>query len=231
LLFTVILLLTLCLLAYMSIKVFVVPGRITLLDLTTLCLFAVACLALCGSQLRCLRRIRSDTRQKLERLTFVDELTGVYNYRYLDQRITEEFLRAKRQHCPLSIICFDFDNLKQVNDALGHEAGDTVLERVAQKVRASARGEDFVGRFGGDEFLIVLPQTGSGDALITAERIKKKLDALELVASNGQRIDFLTFSMGVATYPGDTETKEELLRAADEAMYRAKRAGGDRICI
>jgi len=106
-----------------------------------------------------------------------------------------------------------------------------VLQRVAQTARQSARGEDFVGRLGGDEFVIVLPQTDSAGALIAAERIKKKLDALELVTHTGERLDFITFSMGIASYPASAETKDELLRAADEAMYRAKKAGGDRVCI
>ncbi|MFP4056426.1 MAG: GGDEF domain-containing protein [Candidatus Brocadiia bacterium] len=224
------LLLTLSLLTYMAVRVFLLRD-VKLLDFFSLCFFAVACLVLCVGQLQCLRRMRHDTREKIEMMTFVDELTGVYNYRYLEQRLTEELQRAKRHGCPLAVIYMDFDNFKLVNDTFGHETGNTVLQRVSQVARASARGEDFVGRLGGDEFLVVLPQTDAAGALITAERIKKKLDSLELVASNGERIDFITFSMGVASYPADAESREDLLRAADEAMYRAKKAGGDRVCI
>jgi diguanylate cyclase (GGDEF)-like protein len=231
LVFVLMLLLTLSILAYMGVRVFVLPGGMRWLDFGSLCFFAFACVLLCIGQLQCLKRMRHDTREKIEMMTFVDELTGVYNYRYLEQRLTEELQRAKRHNCPLSVIYFDFDNFKLVNDTFGHETGNTVLQRVAQMSRNSARGEDFVGRLGGDEFLLVLPQTDSAGALITAERIKKKLDSMELVASNGERLDFITYSMGIASYPASAETKDDLIRAADEAMYRAKKAGGDRVCI
>ena len=229
--FILMLVLTVSLLGYMGIRVFATTGGMTWLDFGSLCFFAVACVVLCVGQLQCLRRMRHDTREKIEMMTFVDELTGVYNYRYLEQRLTEELQRAKRHSSPLSVIYIDFDSFKLVNDTFGHETGNTVLQRVAQSARTSARGEDFVGRLGGDEFLIVLPQTDGAGALIAAERIKKKLDAMELVASTGERLDFITFSMGIASYPASAETKDDLIRAADEAMYRAKKAGGDRVCI
>jgi len=229
--FVLMLVLTLALLVYMAVRVFALQEAMSMLDLAGLCFFAVACVILCVGQLQCLKRMRHDTRDKIEMMTFVDELTGVYNYRYLEQRLTEELQRAKRHNAPLSVIYIDFDNFKLVNDTFGHEAGNTVLQRVAQMARTSARGEDFVGRLGGDEFLIVLPQTDSAGALIAAERVKKKLDSMELVAATGERLDFLTYSLGVASYPASAETKDELIRAADEAMYRAKKAGGDRVCI
>ena len=95
--------------------------------------------------------------EKARKRAITDELTGVYNYRYLEQRLTEELQRAKRHSSPLSVIYIDFDSFKLVNDTFGHETGNTVLQRVAQAARTSARGEDFVGRLGGDEFLIVRP--------------------------------------------------------------------------
>ena len=229
--FVLMLALTVSILAYMAVRVFATPGGLGWIDFGTLCFFAVACVVLCIGQLQCLKRMRHDTREKIEMMTFVDELTGVYNYRYLEQRLTEELQRAKRHNCPLSVIYLDFDNFKLVNDTFGHETGNTVLQRVAQVARNSARGEDFVGRLGGDEFLVVLPQTDSAGSLITAERIKKKLDAMELVTNTGERLDFITYSMGVASFPASAETKDDLVRAADEAMYRAKKAGGDRVCI
>jgi len=229
--FILLLVLTLSIMAYMGVRVFLLPERMTILEFSTLCFFAVACVVLSVGQLQCLKRMRHDTREKIEMMTFVDELTGVYNYRYLEQRLAEEIQRAKRHGSPLSCIYIDFDSFKLINDTYGHETGNTVLQRASQTARSSARGEDFVGRLGGDEFLIVLPQTDNAGALITAERIKKKLDAMELVASNGERIDFLTFSMGIASYPTNAQSKDDLIRAADEAMYRAKKAGGDRVCI
>jgi len=229
--FILMLFLTLSILAYMAVRIFILPENLSWPEFGILCFFAFSCVVLSLGQLQCLRRMRHDTREKIEMMTFVDELTGVYNYRYLDQRLTEELQRAKRHGAPLSLIYLDFDSFKLVNDTFGHETGNTVLQRVAQTARQSARGEDFVGRLGGDEFVIVLPQTDSAGALIAAERIKKKLDALELVTNTGERLDFITFSMGIASYPASAETKDELLRAADEAMYRAKKAGGDRVCI
>ncbi len=229
--FVLLLVLTLSIIAYMGVRIFLLPERMTILEFSTLCFFAVACLVLCVGQLQCLKRMRHDTREKIEMMTFVDELTGVYNYRYLEQRLAEEIQRAKRHGSPISCVYIDFDNFKLINDTYGHETGNMVLQRVSQTARSSARGEDFVGRLGGDEFLIVLPQTDTAGALIAAERIKKKLDAMELVAGSGERIDFLTFSMGIASYPANAQSKDDLLRAADEAMYRAKKAGGDRVCI
>jgi diguanylate cyclase (GGDEF)-like protein len=229
--FVLLLILTLTILAYMAVRLLLLPNPPKDFELGTLCFFAVACIVLPIGQLQCLRRMRHDTREKIEMMTFVDELTGVYNYRYLEQRLTEEIQRAKRHGSPVSCIYIDFDNFKMINDTYGHETGNIVLQRVSQTARSSARGEDFVGRLGGDEFLIVLPQTDNAGALITAERVKKKLDAMELVASNGDRIDFLSFSMGVASYPSSAQSKDDLIRAADEAMYRAKKAGGDRVCI
>ena len=231
LVFVFMLVLTIAILAYMAVRVFTLGRSMDWLDFGTLCFFAFACVALCVGQLQCLKLMRHDTREKIEMMTFVDELTGVYNFRYLEQRLTEELQRAKRHSCPLSVIYLDFDNFKLVNDTFGHETGNTVLQRVAQVARTSARGEDFVGRLGGDEFLVVLPQTDSAGALITAERVKKKLDSMELVASSGERLDFITYSMGIASYPASAETRDDLIRAADEAMYRAKKAGGDRVCI
>jgi len=229
--FVLMLILTVSTLSYMAVKIFWLQDRMTSLEFVSLCFFACACVVLCVGQLQCLKRMRYDTREKIEMMTFVDDLTGVYNYRYLGQRLAEELQRAKRHNCPLSVIYIDSDNFKLVNDTYGHETGNMVLQRVSQIIRVAARGEDFVGRLGGDEFLIVLPQTDSAGALIAAERIKKKLDGMELIAGNGERIDFTTFSMGIASHPGCGESKDELIRAADEAMYRAKKAGGDRVCV
>ena len=229
--FLLMVLLTVCILGYMIVKVFILAERLAPIEFTSLCLFALACVALCIGQLQCLKRMRHDTREKIETMTFVDELTGVYNFRYLEQRLAEELQRAKRHNSPLSVVYIDFDNFKLVNDTFGHETGNTVLQRASQITRSASRGEDFVGRLGGDEFVIVLPQTDTAGALIAAERIKKKLDAMELITNTGERLDVVTYSMGIASYPGNAETRDELIRAADEAMYRAKKAGGDRVCI
>ncbi len=229
--FFFLLLLTIAVLAYMGVRLFVLRERLQPAEVISLCLFGAACVLLCAGQLQCLRRMRHDTREKIEMLTFVDELTGVHNFRYLEQRLGEELQRAKRHAYPISAVYLDFDGFKLVNDTHGHEAGNTVLRRASQALRASIRGEDFIGRLGGDEFLIVLPHTDSSGALVAAERLRKKLAALEFLAPSGERIDFVGFSMGVASHPPHGGKPEDLIQAADQAMYRAKKAGGDRVCL
>lgn len=229
--FILMLLLTVALLAYMGVRLWAIPDPVRPAELASLLFFAVACLVLCAGQLQCLRRMRRDTREKIEQMTFADELTGLHNYRYLEQRLGEELQRASRHGYPVSVIYLDCDGFKLVNDTYGHEAGNTVLRRVSQALRASMRAEDFIGRLGGDEFLAVLPHTDSSGALIAAERLRTRLRALDLTAPGGEHMDFVGFSMGVASYPAHATRREELVRAADEAMYRAKKAGGDRVCL
>ena len=231
LVFILMLLLTLSLLGYVGIKMIFLRQPMSGVEFGSLCFFALVCVVLCLGQLQCLKRMRHETREKIELMTFVDELTNVYNYRYLEERLSEELQRARRHGSPLSVAYIDFDNFKLVNDTFGHETGNVVLQRVAQAIRGAARGEDFVGRLGGDEFMVVLPQTDTAGALIAAERIKKKLDSLDLVSTNGERVDFISFSIGVATFPTNADDKDGLIQAADQAMYRAKKAGGDRVCI
>ena len=136
-----------------------------------------------------------------------------------------------RHGYPLAVVYLDLDGFKQVNDTYGHEAGNEVLRGVSQMLRGHLRGEDFIGRLGGDEFLIVLPHTDESGALVVGERLRAKLAALEFAAPGGQRIDSVGFSMGVASYPAHGDTREQLIQAADQAMYRAKKSGGDRVCL
>lgn len=237
--FSLMLVLTVFLLGYMGVRIFVIQEGLKWLDFGTICFFAIAAFLLCMAQMQCLKRMRHETREKIEKLTFIDELTGAYNYRYLDQHLSEELRRAKRHGYPVSVIYFDFDKFKAVNDNFGHDVGNVVLQRVADVARQSARGEDFVGRLrqgepllgrlGGDEFLMVLPYADKTGAVGAAERIKQNLDAIEITTDSGQRIDFVTYSLGIASFPEDADTQDALLRAADTAMYRAKKAGGDRV--
>jgi diguanylate cyclase (GGDEF)-like protein len=229
--FILLLVLTVCILGYMAVRIFVLGDVDSYAEFVSLCFFAVACVALSVGQLFCLRRIRHDTREKIERMTFVDELTDAYNYRFLEQRLIEELQRAKRHGTPLSVVYFDIDQFKQVNDRFGHDAGNMVLRKVAQICRVSARGEDFVGRLGGDEFLLVLPATDASGALVAAERVRQRLNGLDYHDVTGCAVDFLGFSMGVASFPANAQATDDLIRAADEAMYRAKRSGGNRVCL
>ena len=163
-LFVLALLLTLALFAYIFVQVHS-SRSLSPIDFASMCLFALAAVLLCNVQLRCLRQLRFETRRKVERLTFVDPLSGVYNFRYLRQRLAEEVERARRLREPLSVVFLDFDRFKQVNDTFGHAEGNAVLEKIGAALRRAVRGEDFVGRVGGDEFLVVLPQTGREGAV------------------------------------------------------------------
>jgi diguanylate cyclase (GGDEF)-like protein len=169
-------------------------------------------------------------RAKLERMSVVDEMTGLYNYRYLHTRLTEEFKRAERYHEPFACAVVDIDQLKHVNDASGRPAGDAVVRAVAEALRRCVREVDVVARYGGEEFLVVLPSTHFAGSVAVAERIWRE------VRDRPAEIDGKTLSasvsIGVALYPSrDVRTKDALLRAADAALGQAKREGGDRICV
>ena len=168
--------------------------------------------------------------QKAEALSVTDDLTRLYNTRYLNLVLRRETKRASRSGRPLSLLFLDLDGFKQVNDKHGHLAGSKALVEAAEIIRGSARETDVVARFGGDEFSVVLPDTGREGAVSVAERILDRLAAFEFLASDGHSIR-LTASIGVATLPDVAASAEELLRAADVAMYRVKDAGKNGIHI
>lgn len=173
----------------------------------------------------------AEARAKLEQLSMHDELTGLYNYRYLHPRMTEEFKRAERYHDPLACLVIDIDRLQSHNDAGGRGYGDRIIVTVAESLRKSVREVDVVARFGGDEFLVLLPSTHFAGSVTVAERIWR--DVVEHPplpdAPAGNPI---TLSVGVALFPSrDVRTKDQLLRAADSALHHAKREGKNRVCV
>jgi diguanylate cyclase (GGDEF)-like protein len=170
-------------------------------------------------------------RAKLEQLSMHDDLTGLYNYRYLHTRLSEEFKRAERYHDPLACIVIDIDRLQSMNDLGGRSFGDGVVRGVAEVIRRSVREVDVVARFGGDEFLVVLPSTHFAGSVTVAERIWREVT--EKVFVNDQaKPGRITLSIGVALFPSrDVRTKDALLRASDAALHQAKRDGGNRICV
>jgi diguanylate cyclase (GGDEF)-like protein len=172
-----------------------------------------------------------EARARLEQLSLHDDLTGLYNYRYLHSRLSEEFKRAERYHDPLACLVIDIDRLQAHNDAGGREAGDRVVRFVADTIRRSVREVDVVARFGGDEFLVVLPSTHFAGSVTVAERIFQ--DANQRIAGAEQRSSLpVALSLGVALFPSrDVRTKDALLRGADSALHAAKRDGGNRICV
>ena len=162
--------------------------------------------------------------QRSEAASLTDDLTGLYNSRYLNQVLRRESKRASRSGRPLSLLFLDLDGFKQVNDRHGHLAGSKALVEAAAIIRGSARETDVAARFGGDEFSVILPDTGREGAVAVAERIRDRISVCRFLETDGLAVH-LTASIGVATLPDVAGSAEELLRAADVAMYRVKEAG------
>jgi diguanylate cyclase (GGDEF)-like protein/putative nucleotidyltransferase with HDIG domain len=156
-----------------------------------------------------------------------DSLTGLYNIRELHKRLEAAFARADRSTASISLLLIDFDFFKSVNDELGHQHGDLVLQLGARIARSAARAQDSVARYGGDELAILASDTSAVGAQRLAYRIVDAVHAAAVATTSGKS---LTFSVGVATYPEDALTAQELVAAADQALYLAKREGKDRAC-
>ena len=170
------------------------------------------------------------TLQRAEAQSVTDDLTGLSNSRYLNAALRREAKRASRSGRPLSLLFLDLDGFKQVNDTHGHQAGSRTLAEAAGVIRGCARETDVVARFGGDEFSLILPDTSQDGAVSVASRIRERLRAACFLTSEGLSI-CLTASIGVATLPDVAASAEELLKAADTAMYRVKASGKDGIYI
>lgn len=168
--------------------------------------------------------------RRAEALSVTDDLTQLYNSRYMNQVLRREAKRASRSGRPLSFLFIDLDEFKGVNDVHGHLAGSQALVEAAGVIRGSARETDVVARFGGDEFALVLPDTGSEGAAAVGERIRERLAAHVFLGGEGLTLR-LTASVGVATLPDVAASAEELVRAADRAMYQVKASGKDGIHV
>lgn len=166
--------------------------------------------------------------RQLNEQAITDQLTGLPNRRYLWDRLGAELMRARRRGAPLSVLLFDIDYFKAFNDRWGHEAGDLVLRNVAHAIRRVVRGSDIVARHGGEEFVIVLPDAGEDIALARAEALRREISALSLTFG-GEALGTITVSVGVVCSRDGTATAEDLVRAADHAMYEAKQGGRDRV--
>src|SRR4029453_8542419 len=156
--------------------------------------------------------------KRAEALSVTDDLTRLFNSRYLNMVLRRETKRASRNGRPLSLLFIDLDGFKAVNDTHGHLCGSQALVEVAGVIRSSARETDVVARFGGDEFALVLPDTGGEGAYAVGERIRDRIAEYRFLAADGLNIH-LTASVGVATLPDVAGSAEELVQAADKAMY------------
>jgi len=168
--------------------------------------------------------------ERVEALSVTDDLTQLYNSRYLSQVLRRETKRASRSGRPLSLLFIDLDGFKSINDRHGHLFGSRALVEAAALIRQSARETDVVARFGGDEFALILPDTGSEGAAAVGERIRERINAHGFLQGDGLDIH-LTVSVGVATLPDVAASSEGLIQAADNAMYHVKDRGKNGIHI
>jgi diguanylate cyclase (GGDEF)-like protein len=158
-----------------------------------------------------------------------DPLTGLYNRRYLDSTLERELARCKREGQPLSLMLIDIDHFKLINDTYGHQAGDEVIKYLADMLSSQARAADVACRFGGEEFLLLLPNMPQDNALEKAEQWRSTFAATTIAF--GEFHMQVTLSCGIATYPGHGTSPAELIRCSDQALYRAKMEGRNRVVV
>lgn len=172
--------------------------------------------------------IESSYHEEIYRLMTTDGLTQVYNKRYFLEQLEKEISRAVRYGRDLSLIMFDIDHFKRINDTYGHLAGDAILKQLAQLVKAKIRREDIIGRYGGEEFGIILPEINKLNAILTAEKIRKLVEVTTFMFE--EVLIPVTVSLGVASLEDEPLSPEELIKRADEKLYEAKRTGRNRVC-
>jgi diguanylate cyclase (GGDEF)-like protein len=163
---------------------------------------------------------------QIQQQALTDVLTGCYNRRSFEMQLDKDLLMAKRSHQPLSVVMLDLDRFKQLNDSVGHDAGDTALRKLAECFRQELRGVDSAARLGGDEFVLILPQAYAEGALIVAERLRSRIAQIEIPGYGN-----LSASIGIAAFPSHGTSRADLVPAADAALYSAKRAGRNRVCV
>lgn len=167
--------------------------------------------------------------RKTQESIFVDELTGLYNYRYFQKELVQEVKRSKRYDLPLTLILFDIDDFKHYNDKNGHMAGNDVLKKLSKIIKDGSREIDIVARYGGEEFVLILPQTNKQGGIIVADRILQKIRNTRFRFGSKQPLGKITVSGGLATFPQDAIDPDNLFKNADKAMYQAKAYGKNHI--
>ena len=158
----------------------------------------------------------------------IDGLTGLYNRKYFFDLASAEFERTRRYEHPLSLIILDIDYFKDINDTYGHSFGDEVLKVVAHRCKTIVRNVDIIARFGGDEFIILLPETGLDDARLAAEKIRKTIGSQPVIIDNKTEV-YLTISLGISSAGERIENIDGLFKKADQALYLAKEEGRNNV--
>ncbi len=169
------------------------------------------------------QKVLEDNSRKLVGIAMQDPLTGAFNRRYLNEKLQDEFLRAKRYGLGFTVISCDIDHFKKINDTYGHGYGDTVLEELVKIIRTAIRKTDYIARIGGEEFLIVCHSPGGSGGYVIAEKIRLAIEN-SVFEHNGETVP-VTMSFGVADYYPEVKSAEELIRISDERLYTAKNAG------
>lgn len=186
-----------------------------------------------NEQLALAQREIYDLRENLAKVTVESErdfLTGSFNRKAFDKRLLDTMEEAKTKHLDMTLIMIDIDNFREFNEKFGHLTGDEVLKFVAKIITETVKGQDSVARFGGEEFSVILPRTPVGAGMIVAEAIRKSIAGKELKRkSTGEHYGQVTVSLGVAGFRTSSDTPYQLIKRADEALYRAKRAGRNRV--
>ncbi len=174
-----------------------------------------------------------DVEEHLSNLAIHDGLTGIYNRRYFDETLAREWKRTMREKAPLSLIMLDIDYFKKYNDTYGHQAGDECLRQVATTISgALRRPADMAARYGGEEFVVVLPNLKLEDSAKFGETIRAKIEALKMEHKQSDANPCITVSLGIASVvPSSISSYEELVGAADKALYSAKNKGRNRVCV
>ncbi len=163
---------------------------------------------------------------QMQQQALTDGLTGCFNRRSFEMQLERDLHMATRMSLPVSLILLDLDNFKRVNDTFGHEAGDVALRLLAEGLRDELRSVDTAARYGGEEFAVILPQAGVDGALIVAERLRKRIELMEVPG-----VGHITASLGIATFPQHASSRDSLVLAADRALYNAKSAGRNCVCV